>query len=96
VRATLPRQHQRELDQHRRVDPPPPGAARTVKRLRRPPHLPPIDQRLDPPQIVIHRHQIIQTDNLHLPRLLTRPDRKRRKRHTRSLAVTPDETSTGS
>jgi hypothetical protein len=70
--------------------------ARPIKRLRRAPHLTPIDQRLDPTKIVIGRHEVVQTDHLHLPRLLTRPDRERRECHTSSLAVTPDETSTGS
>jgi hypothetical protein len=56
----------------------------------------PVDQRLDPPQLIIGRDQIVHADHLHLPGFLTRPDRERRKRHTRSLAVRPDETSTGS
>jgi hypothetical protein len=91
-----PRQHQRELDQHCRIKPRPPNTAGVIKRARRRAHVLPIDKLLDAPQLVISRHQIIQTDDLHLPRLLTRPNRKRRQRHLDSVAVTPDETSTGS
>jgi hypothetical protein len=55
--------------------PAPPGA---IKRLRRPPHMVPIDQRLDPTQLIVARNQNVQTDHLHLPRLLTRPTRSDR------------------
>jgi len=56
----------------------------------------PVDQRLDPAQIVIERDKIVQTHHLHLPGLLTRPDRERCKSHAHRLPVTPDETSTAS
>jgi hypothetical protein len=42
----------------------------------------PIDKPLDPAQLVIGWHQIVHTDHLDLPRLLTGPDRERRKSHT--------------
>ena len=74
----------------------PPRPTRPIKRLRRPPHLAPIDQLLDATKIVIGRHQIVQTDHLHLPRLLSRPDRERRMSHAHKIPVRPDETSTGS
>jgi hypothetical protein len=55
-----------------------------------------IDQPLDPPQLVIDRHQVVQTDHLHLPGLLTRPDRERHVSHAQRIPIRPDETSTGS
>jgi hypothetical protein len=58
-RKPTPRQHERELDQHGGIDPRPPGAAGPVERLGRPPHVAPVDQRLDPAQIVIGGHEIV-------------------------------------
>lgn len=73
----------------------PASPARPIKRSRRLTNMIPIDQPLDPAQIVIDRHQIVHRHHLNLPGLLPRPDRERRKRHTHRLPVTPDETSTG-
>jgi hypothetical protein len=42
----------------------------------------PIDKPLDPAQLVIGWHQLVHTNHLDLPRLLTAPDRERRKSHT--------------
>ena len=74
----------------------PASPARPIKRSRRLTDMIPINQPLDPAQIVIDRHQIVQTYHLHLPGLLTRPDRERSESHTHRLPVTPDETSTAS
>ena len=74
-------------------------AARTTRPIKRPgglTNLTPIDQRLDPTQIIIGRDKIVQTNHLDLARLLPRPDRERRECHTHSVPVTPDETSTRS
>jgi len=74
----------------------PPHATRPIKRRRRAAHLIPINQPLNPPQLIIGRHQIIHTDHLHLPRLLARPDRERRMSHAHRIPIRPDETSTSS
>ncbi len=74
----------------------PARAARPIKRPRRLTHMPPIDQRLDPTQIIVDRDEIVQTHHLDLPRLLARPDRERRECHIHRLPVRPDETPTGS
>jgi hypothetical protein len=95
-RQPAPGKHQRELDQHSRIDP---MAARTTRPIKRPgglTNVTPIDQRLDPTQIIISRDKIVQTNHLDLARLLPRADRERRECHTHSVPVTPDETSTRS
>jgi hypothetical protein len=56
----------------------------------------PINQQLDPAQLVIRRDQVVHANDLHLPSLIARPDREPSERHTDSLAVRPDESSTGS
>lgn len=81
-RQPAPREHQRELDQDRRIDARPAHTSRVIERTRRRTHMLPIDQLLNTPQLIIGGHQIVQADHLHLPRLLTRPHRKRRQRHT--------------
>lgn len=74
----------------------PASAPGTIERPRRLTDMIPIDQHLNPAQIIIGRNQIIQTNHLNLPGLFARPDRKRRECHTHSVPVPPDETSTGS
>lgn len=87
--AATPRQHQRELDQHDRIKRRTTGPAGHIERCRGRPHRRPVHQPLDTPQIVIPRDQLVQTDHLHLQRLITRPDRE-----SHTPGSRPDQTNT--
>ena len=72
------------------------GATGPIKRPRGLTDMIPVDQPLNPTEIVIGGDEIVQTHHLHLPGLLTRPNRERCESHAHRLPDTPDETSTGS
>jgi hypothetical protein len=83
------RGNQEHLDQHDRIHAGPPEIR--VEGGRGLPYRAPRHEALHAPQDVIVCHKLIQTHHLHLPGLLTRPDRDR---HHRMVLNRPDDTPT--